>query len=59
MAPGAPTVIGGDFNSQPGSAVHRFCTAGALALADEDRRLLSGQDTGSYSSKVWGLGFRV
>ncbi len=52
MAPGAPTVIGGDFNSQPGSAVHRFCTAGALALADEDRRLLSGQDTGSYSSKV-------
>lgn len=52
IAPGQPTIVAGDFNSQPGSAVHRFCAAGALALAVEDRRLLSGQDSGTYSSKV-------
>lgn len=38
---GSVCLITGDFNSQPGSAVHRFCRNGSLALMQEDRRHMS------------------
>lgn len=42
-AGGGPCILAGDFNSHPGSAVHRFCRNGTLLLAGEDRRCMSGQ----------------
>ncbi len=52
-AQGGPCILAGDFNSHPGSAVHRFCRNGALHLAGEDRRCMSGQKApGSSPIKV-------
>lgn len=42
---GSVCLITGDFNSQPGSAVHRFCRNGSLALMQEDRRHMSTNRT--------------
>ena len=54
VAGGAPCVLAGDFNSHPGSAVHRFCRNGALQLAGEDRRCMSGQKSlGRSPARVW------
>ena len=36
-------LLAGDFNSVPGSGVHRFVAQGTLDCAGEDRRNMSGQ----------------
>lgn len=56
---GSVCVIAGDFNSQPGSALHRFCRNGSLALATEDRRRMSGSGRSSDSPSQNGQGTRV
>ncbi|EFJ41128.1 hypothetical protein VOLCADRAFT_98932 [Volvox carteri f. nagariensis] len=41
-----PVLFAGDFNAAPGSGLYRFLRYGAVRLAEEDRRELSGQVEG-------------